>query len=50
MQRQQGDEQAFKKLGDEWQDRVYNTAVGIVQNEDDADDRWIAEYLPELFL
>jgi RNA polymerase sigma factor (sigma-70 family) len=37
-QLQQGDEQAFKKLVDEWQDMVYNTAVGIVQNEDDADD------------
>jgi len=35
---QQGDEQAFKKLVEEWQDMVYNTAVGIVQNEDDADD------------
>ena len=38
VQLQQGDEQAFKKLVDEWQDMVYNTAVGIVQNEDDADD------------
>ena len=37
-QLQQGDEQAFKKLVDEWQDMVYNTAVSIVQNEDDADD------------
>ena len=35
---QQGDESAFKKLVDEWQNMVYNTAVGIVQNEDDADD------------
>jgi RNA polymerase sigma-70 factor (ECF subfamily) len=38
VQLQQGDEQAFKKLVDEWQDMVYNTAIGIVQNEDDADD------------
>ncbi len=38
VQLQQGDEQAFKKLVDKWQDMVYNTAVGIVQNEDDADD------------
>ncbi|WP_462219781.1 RNA polymerase sigma factor, partial [Ferruginibacter sp.] len=38
MQLQQGDEQAFKKLVEEWQDMVYNTAIGIVQNEDDADD------------
>ncbi|GAB2831360.1 RNA polymerase sigma factor [Ferruginibacter profundus] len=38
VQLQQGDEQAFKKLVDEWQDMVYNTALGIVQNEDDADD------------
>ena len=38
VQLQQGDEQAFKKLVDEWQDMVYNTAVSIVQNEDDADD------------
>ena len=35
---QQGDESAFKKLVDEWQDMVYNTAVSIVQNADDADD------------
>ena len=38
MQLQQGDEQAFKRLVDEWQDMVYNTAISIVQNEDDADD------------
>ena len=38
VQLQQGDEQAFKKLVDEWQDMVYNTAIGIVQNEEDADD------------
>jgi len=38
VQLQQGDEQAFKKLVDEWQDMVYNTAVSIVQDEDDADD------------
>lgn len=37
-QLQQGDEQAFTKLVDEWQDMVYNTALGIVQNADDADD------------
>ena len=38
VQLQQGDEQAFKRLVDEWQDMVYNTAVSIVQHEDDADD------------
>lgn len=37
-QLQQGDEQAFTKLVDDWQDMVYNTALGIVQNEEDADD------------
>jgi len=35
---QQGDESAFTKLVDEWQNMVYNTALGIVQNADDADD------------
>ncbi len=35
---QQGDEPAFKQLVDEYQDMVYNTALGIVQQEDDADD------------
>jgi RNA polymerase sigma factor (sigma-70 family) len=35
---QQGDEQAFKRLIDECQDMVYNTALGIIQNEDDADE------------
>jgi RNA polymerase sigma-70 factor (ECF subfamily) len=38
VQLQQGDDQAFTKLVDQWQDMVYNTAVSIVQNEDDADD------------
>ena len=38
VQLQQGDEQAFTKLVDEWQDMVYNTALGIVQHADDADD------------
>ncbi|MGB4844860.1 MAG: RNA polymerase sigma factor [Ferruginibacter sp.] len=37
-QLQQGNEQAFTKLVDEWQNMVYNTALGIVQNADDADD------------
>ena len=35
---QRGDESAFKQLVDEYQDMVYNTALGIVQNADDADD------------
>jgi RNA polymerase sigma factor (sigma-70 family) len=38
VQLQQGDGSAFKKLVDEWQNMVYNTALSIVQNEDDADD------------
>jgi RNA polymerase sigma-70 factor (ECF subfamily) len=38
VQLQQGDEAAFKKLVDEYEDMVYNTALGIVQNENDADD------------
>ena len=38
VQLQQGDESAFTKLVDEWQDMVYNTAVSIVQNAADADD------------
>lgn len=38
VQLQQGDESAFKKLVDEYQHMVYNTVLGIVQQEDDADD------------
>ena len=38
VQLQQGDEAAFKKLVDEYGDMVYNTALGIVQHADDADD------------
>jgi RNA polymerase sigma factor (sigma-70 family) len=38
VQLQQGDEAAFKKLVEECQDMVYNTVVGIVQDEDAADD------------
>ena len=37
-QLQLGDETAFVKLVDEYQDMVYNTALGIVQQADDADD------------
>ncbi len=33
-----GDEAAFKYLVDNYQDRVYNTAIGIVQNAEDAED------------
>lgn len=35
---QQQDEGAFRQLVDTWQDRIYNTALGIVQQEADADD------------
>ena len=38
VQLRQGDEAAFKKLVDDYQVMVYNTALGIVQNADDADD------------
>lgn len=38
VQLQQGDEAAFKKLVDGYGAMVYNTALGIVQNENDADD------------
>jgi RNA polymerase sigma factor (sigma-70 family) len=38
LQLQQGDERAFTALVEEWQDKVYNTALGIVQNAEDADD------------
>jgi RNA polymerase sigma-70 factor (ECF subfamily) len=34
----QGDESAFKQIVDTWQDMVYNTALGILQNEEDAED------------
>ena len=33
-----GDETAFKYLVDHYQDRVFNTAIGIVQNAEDAED------------
>ena len=38
IQLQRGDESAFRRLVEEWQDMVYNTAMGIVQNPEDADD------------
>lgn len=34
----EGDETAFKYLVDTYQERVYNTAIGIVQNAEDAED------------
>ena len=33
-----GERIGFVRLVDEWQDMVYNTALGIVQNAEDADD------------
>jgi len=35
---QQGDESAFRTLVDTWQNMVYNTALGIVQLPEDAED------------
>lgn len=37
-QLKQGDEIAFKTIVDTWQNMVYNTAIGIVQNAEDAED------------
>jgi RNA polymerase sigma factor (sigma-70 family) len=37
-QLKQGDESAFKTIVETWQNMVYNTALGIVQNEEDAED------------
>ena len=33
-----GNQSAFTRLVEEWQDMVFNTALGIVQNPEDADD------------
>lgn len=37
-QLKQGDEAAFKTIVTTWQDMVYNTALGILQNAEDAED------------
>jgi RNA polymerase sigma factor (sigma-70 family) len=37
-QLKQGDQTAFRKIVEAWQDLVYNTAMGIVQNPEDAED------------
>ena len=37
-QLKQGDEAAFRTIVETWQDMVYNTALGIVQNAEDAED------------
>ena len=37
-QLKQGDEAAFKTIVETWQNMVYNTAIGIVQNAEDAED------------
>ncbi len=37
-QLKQGDEAAFKAIVETWQSMVYNTALGIVQNAEDAED------------
>ena len=34
----QGDETAFSEIVEKWQDMVYNTAFGFVQNAEDAED------------
>jgi len=33
-----GEESAFRTIVEKWQDMVYNTALGIVQNAEDAED------------
>ena len=38
VQLQQGDASAFTRLVAQWQELVFNTAIGIVQNVEDADD------------
>lgn len=37
-QLKQGDEAAFKTIVEQWQDMVYNTILGIAQNETEAED------------
>jgi RNA polymerase sigma-70 factor (ECF subfamily) len=37
-QLKQGEEAAFKTIVETWQNMVYNTAIGIVQNAEDAED------------
>jgi len=37
-QLKQGDEAAFKTIVEQWKDMVYNTILGIVQNETEAED------------
>jgi len=37
-QLKQGDQTAFKAIVEQWQDMVYNTILGIVQNETEAED------------
>jgi RNA polymerase sigma factor (sigma-70 family) len=37
-QLKQGDQAAFKEIVETWQDMVYNTAIGIVQQPEDAED------------
>ena len=37
-QLKQGNETAFKNIVETWQNMVYNTAMGIVQNAEDAED------------
>lgn len=37
-QLKQGDESAFKAIVEQWQDMVYNTILGIVQNDTEAED------------
>jgi RNA polymerase sigma-70 factor (ECF subfamily) len=37
-QLKRGDQAAFRQIVETWQDLVYNTAIGIVQNSEDAED------------
>lgn len=37
-QAKKGDQAAFKEIVDKWQNMVYNTVLGIVQNAEDAED------------
>jgi len=38
QQLKRGEESAFKSIVDQWKDMVYNTVLGIVQNETEAED------------
>lgn len=44
----EGDEQSFRVMVDQHRDRVFNTALGLLQHRENAEETWINDPLNSL--